>query len=207
MGLESYLFYVTPQEPMSAERLVPFMTESGFYHLNHQDKTSSDGGTSYRYFSCKNEYGLTESLAYLDNKAGTVIDIHVRFSVMSKTTVIEQAFGLFKKMIQLHDVLVYDTEVYNHLARIESKKDGKIGQWFYKPNEDMGQIIDQLCHIPLSPKVFRENPLGITKRERVINNTKGFVIEGGEPSVTALHNSEEGRAYLDEVIKQFTGQQ
>jgi hypothetical protein len=39
----------------------------------------------------------------------------------------------------------------------------------------------------------------------VINNTKGLVIEGGEPSVTALHNSEEGRAYLDEVVKQFTG--
>ncbi|MDB4655520.1 hypothetical protein OAE48_01605, partial [Flavobacteriales bacterium] len=181
--------------------------ESGFYHLRHQDKTSTDGSTSYSYFSCKTEYGLTESLAYIDNKAGTVKDIHVRFSVMSKTTVIEQTFGLFKKMVQLHDVLIYDTEVYNHLARIEAEKDGKLGQWFYKPNEDMGQIIDQLCHIPLSPKVFRENPLGITKRERVINNTKGFVIEGGEPSVTALHNSEEGRAYLDEVIKQFTGQQ
>ena len=203
MGLESYLFYVTPQEPMRAERLVPFMTESGFYHLKHQDKTASDGSTSYRYFACKTEYGLTESLAYLDNRAGTVTDIHVRFSVMSKTTVIEQTFGLFKKMLQLHDVVVYDTEVYNHLARMEAKKDGKLGKWFYKPNEDTGQIIDQLCYIPLSPKVFRENPMEITKRERVINNTKGLVIEGGEPSVTALHNSKEGRAYLDEVIKQF----
>jgi hypothetical protein len=203
MGLESYLFYATPQEPLCTEKLVPFMTESGFYHLKHLDKTSSDGSTSYSYFSCKTEYGLTESLTYLDNKAGTVTDIHVRFSVMSKTTVIEQTFGLFKKMVQLHDVLIYDTEVYNHLARMEAKKDGKLGKWFYKPNEDMGQIIDQLCHIPLSPKVFRENPMEITKRERVINNTKGLVIEGGEPSVTALHNSKEGRAYLDEVIKQF----
>ena len=203
MGLESYLFYVTPQEPMGEEKLVSFMTKSGFYHLRHQDKTSSDGSTSYSYFSCKTEYGLTESLVYMDNEAGTVKDIHVRFSVMSRTTVIEQTFGLFKKMVQLHDVLIYDTEVYNHLARIEAKKDGKLGKWFYKPNEDMGQIIDQLCHIPLSPKVFRENPLGITKRERVINNTKGLIIAGGEPSVTALHNSKEGKAYLDEVIKQF----
>jgi hypothetical protein len=203
MGLESYLFYATPQEPLSMEKLVPFMTESGFYHLRHQDKTSTDGSTSYSYFSCKTEYGLTESLVYMDNKAGTVKDIHVRFSVMSKTTVIEQTFGLFKKMVQLHDVLIYDTEVYNHLARIEAEKEGKLREWFYKPNEDMGQIIDQLCQIPLSPKVFRENPLGITKRERVINNTKGLVIAGGEPSVNALHNSKEGRAYLDEVIKQF----
>lgn len=190
---------------MNIDKLVPFMQESGFYHLSFHDKTSSDGETSYRYFSCKTEHGVTESLAYLNNVSEKVTDIHVRFSVMSKTTVIEQTFGLFKKMIQLHDVLVYDTEVYNHLARIEAKKEGKLGEWFYKPNEDMGQIIDQLCHIPLSPKVFRENPLGITKRERVINNTKGLVIEGGEPSVTALHNSEEGRAYLDEVVKQFTG--
>jgi hypothetical protein len=205
MGLESYLFYVTPQEPMSIDKLVPFMQESGFYHLSFHDKTSADGETSYRYFSCKTEHGVTESLAYLNNVSEKVTDIHVRFSVMSKTTVIEQTFGLFKKMIQLHDVLVYDTEVYNHLARIEAKKEGKLREWFYRPNEDMGQIIDQLCHIPLSPKVFRENPLGITKRERVINNTKGLVIEGGEPSVTALHNSEEGRAYLDEVVKQFTG--
>ncbi len=67
----------------------------------------------------------------------------------------------------------------------------------------MGQIIDQLCHIPLSPKVFRENLLGITKCERVTNNVKGLVIEDGELSVAALHDSEEGRAYLDEVIKQF----
>jgi len=203
MGLESYLFYATPQEPLSTEKLVPFMTESGFYHLRHLDKTASDGSTSCRYFACKTEHGLTESLAYLDNRAGTVTDIHVRFSLMSKTTVIEQTFGLFKKMLQLHDVLVYDTEVYNHLVRMEAEKEGKLREWFYKPNEEMGQIIDQLCQIPLSPKVFRENPLGITKRERVINNTKGLIIEGGEPSVNALHNSKEGRAYLDEVIKQF----
>jgi len=150
-----------------------------------EKRTNKDYG-SY-YFELRTDNGLTEAHFILAPTQTMLTHFSLRFSVVSPKTVIDQTFYLLKKLNELEPINVYDTEIKNHVYR-QLRKDRKVDDWFNGlEGTDEEDRIEKMCYIEIDAETFKQNQPGIMKRQIVINNGKGEIIESGS---TTIHHIE-----------------
>jgi len=186
MGLEAYLFYVEFKEPVSEQEIISLFENSGMEHLTSKySKRTPDNYGSF-YFERRTAQGLTEAHCLLAPSDNTIKEFSLRFSVLSPSTVIDQTFGIMKKINALQPIAVMDSEISNHVYR-KLRKDKKVDDCFNGiEGTDEEAKIEKMSFIPIDAEIFIQNPLGIMKREIVINNHKGKIIESGSATINFI---------------------
>jgi hypothetical protein len=167
MGLEAYLFRVKFAKPVNADDLHNFLRKYGFKLLKKRGiKLSEYREGSYEFAS---EKGITEAQILVPPEETTVIDLSVRFSVSSPSSVINQTFDFFKELNKEFELELQDTEVINHFWLETTKlEDRKFTGRMLTPEEYEEQMKDAV--IPLDAEEFKKNELGIRKREFVLKD-------------------------------------
>jgi len=90
---------------------------------------------------------------------------------------------MLEKLNAIQSIKVYDTEISNHIYR-KRRKEGRINDWFNglegvtEENE-----IEKISEIPIDIEIFQKNEFGIMKRQIVLGNKEGEIIEGGSPTI------------------------
>lgn len=189
MGLEAYLFKIKFQEPVPEQELVDLFEKVGMMHLKEKFEKRTEQCYGSFFFELRSERGLTESHCLLAPKDKVLCSFYLRFSVVSPHTVIDQSFELLQKMNVIRPILIYDTEIKNHVYR-QLRKDGKINDHFsgLEGTEEEAKI-ETACYIDLDVEQFKRNELGIAKRQLVIENVDGEVIESGSSTIEYLEKN------------------
>ena len=183
MGLEAYLFNIEFIEPVLEQDIVDVFDKIGMTHLTEKFKERTDKNYGSYYFELRTENGLTEGHCILAPTDTEISDFSLRFSVVSPKTVIDQTFDLLKKLNDIKPINVYDTEIKNHVYR-QLRKDKKVDDWFYGlEGTDEEAKIEKGCSIEIDVEKFRQNQLGLMKRQIVLNNEKGEIIESGSTTI------------------------
>lgn len=183
MGLEAYLFNIEFKEPVLEQDIVGLLERIGLTHLVDKLEKRTDKNYGSYYFELRTENGLTEGHCLLAPTDRYLSDFSLRFSVVSPKTVIDQTFDLLKKLNDIRPINVYDTEIRHHLYR-QLRKDKKVDDWFNGlEGTDEEAKIEKACYIEINIDKFKQNELGIMKRQLLINNDKGEVIESGSSTI------------------------
>jgi|SRR5688572_3772972 len=185
MGLESYLLNVEFTEPIPEEKIVTLFHAAGMIHLVNKNSGETLNDFREYYFEIRSEQGLTEAHCILPPLETTLQDFSLRFSILSPKYVIDQTFRFLYELSAFKPIQIFDTEIRNHIYR-KLRKEGKVGQSFEGLGQDEDDEIDNLCYIPLDLEIFRQNDLAIAKRQRVLENETGIVIEGGEKTIEVV---------------------
>jgi len=186
MGLEAYLFNIEFNRPVLEQDMVGLFDKIGMTHLTDKfEKRTSENYGSY-YFELRTDKGLTEAHCILAPTDSTLTDFSLRFSVVSPKTVIDQTFELMKKLNEIEPINVFDTEIKNHIYK-HLRKDKKVDDWFNGlEGTDEEAKIDKMCYIKIDAENFRQNEMGIMKRQIVISNDKGEIIESGSTTINHI---------------------
>lgn len=183
MGLEAYLLNIEFKEPVLEKDIVEVFDKIGMTHLAGKFEKRTDKNYGSYYFELRTENGLTEGHCLLAPTDRELSDFSLRFSVVSPKSVIYQTFDLLKKLNDIRPINVYDTEIKNHIYR-ELRKEGKVDDWFNGlEGTEEEEKIEKLCYIDIDPEIFKQNRLGIMKRQIVTNNERGEVIESGSTTI------------------------
>jgi hypothetical protein len=151
------------------------------------------------YFELRTENGLTEANVIFEPKLSSVNEFSLRFSVLSPKAIIDQTFNILAALNSTIPIKIYDTEITNHIYR-QFRKDGVVDQHFGGlENTDKENDIMQKCYIPIDINEFIKNEFGIYKRQLIISNEYGEVIEGGEKTIEFI----EKKGLLDRFIYWF----
>ncbi len=186
MGLEAYLFQIQLSRPVDESDVVDLFKKIGMTCLPTSAKNKSL--TEYRsyYFEARTQNGLTEANMIYSPSEKNSDEFSLRFSVLSPKIVIDQTFDLLSKLNSLMPIKVYDTEIHNHLYR-QLRKNGVIDQNFEGiEGTDKEKEIQLQCFIPLDKVAFSRNDFSIHKRNLVLSNDKGEVIENGSKTIDAI---------------------
>ena len=179
MGLEAYLFNIEFKEPVLEKDIVSLFDKVGMTHLVYKFEKRTDKNYGSYYFELRTENGLTEAHCILLPTDKFLRHFSLRFSVVSPKTVIDQTFDIMKRFNNFEAITIYDTEIANHIYR-QLRKDKKVDDWFNGlEGTDEEAKIDKLCYIEIDAEKFKQNQLGIMKREIVTSNDKGEIIESG----------------------------
>lgn len=179
MGLEAYLFNIEFKEPVLEQNIIGVFDKIGMTHLADKFEKRTDKNYGSYYFELRTENGLTEGHCILAPTDRELSDFSLRFSVVSPKTVIDQTFNLLIKLNELRPIKVYDTEIKNHIYR-QLRRDKKVDVWFNGlEGTDEEEKIEKACYIEIDADIFKQNQLGIMKRQIVTNNDRGEVIESG----------------------------
>jgi hypothetical protein len=181
MGLEAYLFKVEFKKPVLENQLIELFISIGMSFLS--DRTNNQKPENYRtyFFELRSEMGLTEADCMLIHSKTTLDYFYLRFSIVSPKTVIDQTFEIFRKLNELHPICIYDTEINNHLyfqLIQDNKSDNELDD-----NEEINIEIEEKCYIEIDSDKFRQNQFCIRKREIIISNDEGLIIESGSPTM------------------------
>lgn len=186
MGLEAYLFNIEFKEPVLEDEIVGLFETIGMTHLVNKFEKRTDKNYGSYYFELRTEKGLTEGHCILEPTDTKLSDFSLRFSVVSPKIVIDQTFDLLIKMNELKPINVYDTEIKNHIYR-QLRRDKKVDDWFNGlEGTDEEAKIEKVCYIEIDADVFKQNQLGIMKRQIVTNNEKGEIIESGSTTINHI---------------------
>ena len=186
MGLEAYLFNIEFKEPVLEQDIVGLFEKIGMNHLNDKFEKRTDKNYGSYYFEYRTENGLTEGHCILEPTDREISDFSLRFSVVSPKSVINQTFDLLKKLNDIKPINVYDTEIKNHVYR-KLRQDKKVDDWFNGlEGTDEEAKIEKGCYIEIDIDKFNQNELGIMKRQLLINNDKGEVIESGSNTINHI---------------------
>jgi hypothetical protein len=179
MGLESYLFKIEFIEPIPEGKIISLFNAAGMTYLG--DRKHGETITEYRsyYFEIRSEQGLTEAHCLLAPSETLVEEFSLRFSILSPKYVIDQTFKFLTGLSALKSFRIFDTEIGNHIYR-KLRKEGKVDQSFEGLNYVEAKEIENLCHIPLDVRIFKQNEPSITKRQIILENEIGKTIEGGK---------------------------
>ena len=179
MGLEAYLFTIEFKEPVLEQEIIDLFETIGMTHLNDKFQKRTDKNYGSYYFELRTEMGLTEGHCILAPTDRELSDFSLRFSVVSPKTVIDQTFQLLIKLNELRPIDVYDTEIKNHIYR-QLRKEKEVDDWFKGlEGTDEEAKIEKVCYVEIDAEIFKQNQLGIMKRQIVTNNEKGEIIESG----------------------------
>lgn len=186
MGLEAYLFNIEFKEPVLEREIVDLFETIGMTHLvNKFEKRTEENYGSF-YVELRTEKGLTEGHCILAPTDRELSDFSLRFSVVSPKTVIDQTFDLLIKLNELRPINVYDTEIKNHIYR-QLRRDKKVDDGFNGlEGTDEEAKIEKACYIEIDADIFKQNQLGIMKRQIVTNNEKGEIIESGSTTINHI---------------------
>lgn len=183
MGLESYIFNIEFDKPIPESEIIGLFAQVGMAHLSHrQEKRTADNYGSF-YFELRTDKGLTEAHCLLAPSESCLPDFSLRFSVVSPPSIINQTFDILEKFNAIQSIKVYDTEIKNHIYR-KLRKEGKVDDWFNGlEGTTEEKEIEKLLEIPIDIEIFQKNEFGIMKRQIVLGNKEGEVIEGGSPTI------------------------
>lgn len=199
MGLEAYLFYVQFECPIPESNIINVFEKAGMVHL------SKDKQGSFRsfYFECRTEHGLTECHCLLPPEERELTQCSLRFSLLSPSTIIEQTFQILSHLDNMTPIRVFDTEIRDHIYR-KLRRDGEVDTWFKgiegTPKE---KDIHKRSYIPIDVELFNMNQFGIRKREVVLNNKNGDVIESGDTTIRQIEKKGEFNRYLGWIIQEI----
>jgi hypothetical protein len=101
MGLEAYLLLVTFKEPLSMSEAKRLIEECGAKSSSLHTQTE---------FEIKDGRGLTELRLDTFNQE-QVRSLHLRFSILSPHTVIDQAFEFLNKLSEHKTIRLFDTHL------------------------------------------------------------------------------------------------
>jgi hypothetical protein len=189
MGLEAYLFNIEFKQPVLEENILGLFHKIGMTHLSNKYSERSEKNYGSYYFELRTSKGLTEANCILAPTDSSLTDFSLRFSVVSPKTVIDQTFDILKRLNCIQPIIIYDTEIRNHIYR-QLRKDKKVDEWFNGiEGTDEDDKIEKMCVIEIDPETFKKNELGIKKREIVTNNTKGEIIESGSQTIDHIEKA------------------
>src|SRR5688572_5185759 len=202
MGLEAYLLRIKFQTPTTENVAIELLEEVRMRYL--QDKSRLQNKDSYGdlFFELRTSKGLTEANVTTSPGDPTVDEFSLRFSILSPKTAIEQTFDLLQKLNAHTGIEVYDTEIRNHIFR-RLRQTGKVDRNFEGLNEEDDAAIDKLCFISLSLDEFKRNELEIVKRQMVLNNTDGEIIEGGSTTINFIEKKGLFNRFLGWIKKEL----
>ncbi|MBU1849467.1 MAG: hypothetical protein KKH40_01945 [Nanoarchaeota archaeon] len=153
---------------MDANILHYFLKNYGFKTLKRRGGLIS----KYRegFYELASEKGITEIHLLVPPNEKSVKDIHVRFSVISPPSVINQTFEFFKVLKEKFNLEVQDTEVGNHIWLNKTKlEDRKMTDLINNiPDEETFEKNAKKDVIPIDINEFKKNKLGIRKRKLVL---------------------------------------
>jgi hypothetical protein len=185
MGLEAYLLQIRFRTSPSEEVVIALLEEAGMTYLD--DKSQKQNVNSYGnlYFEQRSIKGLTEAHVLTAPGDTTVDDFSLRFSILSPKAVVDQTFEFLQKLSALIEIEVYDTEIRNHIFR-RLRQTGKVDRNFEGLDGEDDAAIDKLCFVSLSVDEFNRNELEIVKRQTVLDNAHGEIIEGGSATINFI---------------------
>jgi len=189
MGLEAYLFNIEFKEPVLEQDIVGLFERIGMTHMVDKFEKRTDKNYGTYNFEFRTENGLTEGHCILAPTDRELSDFSLRFTVVSPKTVINQTFDLLKKMNDIRPINVYDTEIRNHVYR-QLRKHKKLNDWFngLEGTDEEGKI-EKACYIEIDIDKFKQNELGIMKRQILTNNDKGEAIESGSNTIDYIEKT------------------
>jgi hypothetical protein len=189
MGLETYLFKIKFKHPIQEENLVDLFDKIGMTHLVNKSEKRTNNKYGLFYFELRTNDGLTEAECLLAPKDKSLREFSLRFSIISPKSVIEQTFALLNRLNEVTPISVYDTEVNNHIYR-QLQKARKVDN-FFKGIEGSTQedTIERMCYINLDVNDFFKNEPGIRKRNIIIENDTGVIIESGSATFNYINNN------------------
>jgi hypothetical protein len=196
MGLESYLFQIELDNAVDESKIIDLFKQVGMACL--PTSKIKNPLTDYRsyYFELRTQNGLTEANVLFAPKETSTTEFSFRFSVLSPKAIIEQTFNILSILNSVNPIKVYDTEISNHIYR-QLRKDGEVDKDFGGiENTEKENDIMQKCYIPIDINEFIKNELNIYKRQLIISNEYGEVIEGGEKTIEFI----EKKGLLDRFI-------
>ncbi len=141
------------------------------------------------YFEQRPNRGLTEVESLISNEKLLLDNFSIRFSIISPKFVVDQTFETLEKLSNIYPIKVFDTEIYNHYNR-ELRKKGRIYRLFNGslPNNSKAAI-ERKCYIPIDLGEFKLNKYGIAKRNLILSNYVGEIIESGRPTFEFIHKN------------------
>jgi hypothetical protein len=158
MGMESYLLQVKFATPVHQDQLEPLFSAHGAHYLAEKSTTLSTETFQHYYFQVKDDRGLTEIDVLFAPYQVQAYGFTLRFSILSPSTVIDQAFEFLKSLAADQPIRVYDPEM-------------------------------DFEEIPLDVSAFKFNGSNIRKRQAVIDNKTGVIIEGGQASADYIYRN------------------
>ena len=199
MGLESYLFQIHLDKQVDESEIVNLFKQIGMACLPTSEIQKPTTEFRSYYFELRTENGLTEANVIFEPKLSSVNEFSLRFSVLSPKAIIDQTFNMLGTLNSTIPIKVYDTEITNHIYR-QLRKDGVVNQHFDGiENTDKENDIMQQCYIPIDINEFIKNEFGIYKRQLILSNEYGEIIEGGEKTIVFI----EKKGLLDRFIYWF----
>jgi len=202
MGLEAYLFQIRFRPPTSENAAIVLLEEAGMVYLDERSQRQTENSYGNLYFERRSSKGLTEAHIITSPGDTTVDELYVRFSILSPKTVVDQTFEFLQKLNALYAIEVYDTEIRNHIFR-QLRQTGKVDQNFEGLDREDDEVIDKLCIISLNPDEFKRNELEIMKRQTVLDNAEGEVIEGGSATINFIEKKGLFNRFLGWIKKEL----
>lgn len=185
MGLDSYRFTIEFEQPVLEEALITLLGSADMMHLSSTHPTQSNRAWRELFFEMRTDKGLIETHCLLAPEDTTLASFNLRFSIVSPSTVIGQTFSFLVKLHALRPIRVYDTEISHHIYR-RLRQEGRVDIEFKGLGSAEKATINSMCYIPINRELFEQNPLGILKRQIVLNNSQGAIVEGGDKTFDYL---------------------
>ncbi|HEU4554413.1 MAG TPA: hypothetical protein VFS25_16315 [Chitinophaga sp.] len=173
------------QTPAAEDAVIVLLEEAGLVYLEGRSRRQTKDNYGDLYFEQRTGEGLTEANVLIPPGHKTVDEFSLRFSILSPQTVIDQTFAFLQRLNNLSGIKVYDTEIRNHIMR-QLRKSGKVDQHFKGLSAEEDDAINKLCFLSLNADDFKRNELEIMKRQWILNNTTGEIIEGGNATIDYL---------------------
>ncbi len=202
MGLEAYLLRIKFQTPTTENIAIALLEEVGMSYLKDKSRQQTKDSYGDMFFEIRTSKGLTEANITSSPGDPTVDEFSLRFSILSPKTVVDQTFELLQKLNEISRIDVFDTEIRNHILR-RLRQDGKVGRNFEGLEDKDDDAIDKLCFIALNADDFKRNELDIKKRQTVLENTKGEIIEGGSATINFIEKKGMFERFLGWIKKEL----
>ncbi len=202
MGLEAYLLRIKFQTPISEEIAISLLKEVGMHYLKDRSCQQTKDSYGNLFFELRTNKGLTEANIITSPGDPTVDEFSVRFSILSPKSVVDQSFDFFQRLNNISRIDIYDTEIRNHIMR-RLRQTGKVDQNFKGLNGQDDEAINKLCFISLDADDFKCNELEIMKRQTVLENIDGEIIEGGSATINFIQKKGMFERFLGWIKKEL----
>jgi hypothetical protein len=138
MGAESYLVKVVFKRPVPQTEIIDLLLSIGSTYL--VANSNSEPVDSFRdyYFEIRSDLGLTELNVLLPPNEQNVHSFHLRFSILSPHTVIDQSFDFLKKLRNKKDIKVLYADGTSKELKLDVEK--------FKLNKKQNIILDTIIN-------------------------------------------------------------
>ena len=201
MGLESYLFYIEFEQELEEQNLDGLLISIGLKKTKKEGE-SLDGYRAY-YYELDTDKGITEAHSFFLPQKTRTNKFSLRFSVSSPTEVINQTFALLSKLNSEKPIKVRDTEIYNHEYR-RLRKEGKVDDDFEGMTKSQDKVIWRQSYIPINSEEFKQNKLGLMKREILLrDNGDKAIVRGGSETIEHIEKKGAFRKFMGWIKKEL----